>query len=329
MAVLVTGCAGLIGSQVAALLAEQGEEVVGVDNLNSYYLPRLKRHRLDGLAGRPGFRFVELDVTDGEAVEGLFAGQPFESVLHLAAMAGVRYSIRRPREYVLTNVLGTMNVLESMRRHQSGRLVLASTSSLYAGLGMPFVETLPVNEPLSPYAASKKGAEALAWTWHHLYGIHVAVVRYFTVYGPAGRPDMAYFRFIHQIESGQPLELFGDGSQARDFTHVRDIARGTVAARRSDGFEVYNLGGNDPLTVSTMIGMIEQITGKRAAINEQPFHNADMKATWANIDKAGAKLGWRPEIRLEEGLRDCVAWYRRHRELARDAVEAFSMTGGQ
>jgi nucleoside-diphosphate-sugar epimerase len=327
MALLVTGCAGLIGAQVTAQLLEQGETVVGVDNLNSYYLPQLKRHRLEPMLARSGFRFVEMDVTDAAALDQLVATQPFAAVLHLAAMAGVRYSIRSPRDYVLTNVLGTMNVLESMQRYGIGRMVLASTSSLYAGLQMPFVENLPVNQPLSPYAASKKGAEALAWTWHHLYGIHVAVVRYFTVYGPAGRPDMSYFRFIHQIESGMPLELFGDGSQARDFTHVRDIARGTVAALGSDGFEVYNLGGNDPLTVSTMIGMIEQITGKRAAIRELPFHHADMKATWANIDKAGTRLGWRPEIRLEEGLRECVGWYREHRDLARSAVEAFAMTG--
>jgi nucleoside-diphosphate-sugar epimerase len=183
---------------------------------------------------------------------------------------------------------------------------------------------LPVNTPLSPYAATKKSAESLAWTWHHLHNLDVSVLRYFTVYGEAGRPDMSYFRFIHQIENELPLELFGDGSQARDFTHVADIARGTIKAMQPVGYEVFNLGDSDPVTVSALIATIEDLTGKQARIQRRPFHNADMLATWANIDKAREQLDWEPTIGLTEGLQRCVNWYRSNQELAERAFASFS-----
>ncbi len=325
MAILVTGCAGLVGASTTALLLRQGMEVVGIDNLNDYYLLELKQHRLDALRGRPGFQFHRLDIEDAAAVDSLFDRHAFDAVIHLAARAGVRNSISNPRQYVATNVMGTTNVLEAIRRTDVPKMVLASTSSLYAGLEMPFAESLPVNTPLSPYAATKKAAESLAWTWHHLHQLDVSVVRYFTVYGPAGRPDMSYFRFIHQIASGSPLILYGDGSQARDFTHVDDIARGTVAALKPVGHEVFNLGGSDPVTVSCMIETIGQLTGKEAQIRHRPFHDADMLATWANNDKARLQLGWEPAIGLEQGLASCVQWYFENQELAALACESHGM----
>jgi nucleoside-diphosphate-sugar epimerase len=207
-----------------------------------------------------------------------------------------------------TNAQGTLNILELMKEHEVKKLVLASTISLYAGQEMPFVETLAVNEPISPYAATKKAAEAMAYTYHHLYKIDVSIVRYFTVYGNGSRPDMAQFRFMRWIDEEAPIELFGDGSQARDFTHVDDIARGTIAAAMKDvGFQVINLGGgNNPVSINKMIELLENLIDKKAIINNKPFHSADMKETWADISKAKELLDWQPQISLEEGLKLAV-----------------------
>lgn len=306
---LVTGCAGFIASRVAALLIQQGHEVVGVDNLNDYYDVSLKQHRLDALADER-FQFHEMDIEGAAEVLQLF-DKPFDAVVNLAARAGVRYSMENPHVYVRTNTIGTLNLLEAM--HQTGctKMVLASTSSLYAGGPMPFVETLPVNTPISPYAASKKAAEMLAHSHHHLYDIDVSICRYFTVYGPAGRPDMCVFRFIRWIDSGQPIELFGDGTQARDFTYVDDIARGTIAAIKDVGFEVFNLGGGgEPVSLLTLISKLEELLGKTARITHKEFHKADVKVTQANVSRAKDKLGWEPQVGLDEGLAACVEWYR-------------------
>jgi UDP-glucuronate 4-epimerase len=212
--------------------------------------------------------------------------------------------------YLSTNSHGTLNLLEMMRKHSVGKMVLASTSSLYAGQKMPFVEELPVNTPISPYAASKKAAEVMAYSYHYLFGIDVSVVRYFTVYGPAGRPDMSIFRFIKWIDEETPIELFGDGSQSRDFTYVDDIAAGTVKALRGVGYEIINLGGGkNPISMNYVIEKIGEHLGKKAIIDRKPFHKADMKATWADITKAGELLGWKPEVGLDEGLRRTVEWY--------------------
>ncbi len=319
--VLLTGAAGFIGARTAHLLLDRGCRVVGVDNLNDYYDVRLKEHRLQGLDARSGFHFVRGDIEDPELVESLFPGEKFDAVLNLAARAGVRYSMVNPRVYMTTNALGTLNLLESMRRHQVGKLVLASTSSLYAGQTMPFCESLPVNTPVSPYAASKKAAEVMAYTYHYLHGIDVSVVRYFTVYGPAGRPDMSVFRFIRWIDEGTPIELFGDGSQARDFTFVDDIAIGTVAAMKPLGFEVVNLGGgNQPVTMLAMIGILEELLGRKAVIDQQPMNKADVAATWADIGKAARLLGWKPEVSLREGLSRTVEWYLSNRDWVRQVT---------
>ena len=219
--------------------------------------------------------------------------------------------MENPFVYMTTNAMGSLNLLEEMRQRDVKKYVLASTSSLYAGQPMPFDEHLPVNTPISPYAASKKAAEVMAHAYHHLYGTDVSIVRYFTVYGPAGRPDMCIFRFIYWIDSGQPIELFGDGSQSRNFTYVDDIARGTIAAMKPVGYEIINLGGGkQPISLNQVISELEQRLGKTAQIEHKPFHAADIESTWASIDKAARMLDWQPQVSLAEGLDRCVGWYR-------------------
>ena len=316
--VLVTGAAGFIGSRTARFLLDEGREVVGVDNMNDYYDVRVKESRLKELEGAKGFTFLRTDIEDLPAMDALFAKHKFGAVVNLAARAGVRYSIENPFVYMTTNALGTLNLLECMRRYGVKKFVLASTSSLYAGQKMPFVETLPVNTPISLYAASKKAAEAMAYAYHHLHGIDVSVVRYFTVFGPAGRPDMSIFRFIKWIDEGTPIELFGDGSQSRDFTYVDDIARGTIAAMQPVGYEIINLGGgNEPITIKTMIETFENYLGKKAVIVQKPFNSADMKDTSADIAKAKKLLGWSPRIDPMEGFRRTLEWHVANREWIR------------
>lgn len=336
---LVTGVAGFIASRVAEMLLEQGHTVVGVDNLNDYYDVRLKDYRLSRLmdrgyslsadprksvyAAEPSpdnqqpltnnagtFRFRYLDIEHLDALDRLFRDHRFDAVFNLAARAGVRYSMENPHVYLSTNTQGTLNILECMRKHGVKRHVLASTSSLYAGCPMPFREDLPVNTPLSPYAATKKAAELMAYSYYKLYGLDTTVVRYFTVFGPAGRPDMSVFRFIKWIDEGRPIELFGDGTQSRDFTYVDDIARGTVLAAKSLGYEIVNLGGGrNPVSLQAVIASIELSLGKKAEINDKPFHIADIRETWADIRKAEALLGWAPEVAIGAGLHRTVEWY--------------------
>jgi nucleoside-diphosphate-sugar epimerase len=313
MKILVTGCAGFIGARVGEMLLERGDEVVGVDNLSDYYDVRLKEYRLGRLQKLEGFEFHRLDIEDKEALERVFAAHPFDAVINLAARAGVRASITSPRVYLTTNTLGTLNLLELMVEHGIGRFVMASTSSLYAGAKMPFVEAADVTHPISPYAATKLAAEALAQTWHHLHGINVAILRYFTVYGPAGRPDMSPFRFIEWTRRGEPIQLFGDGSQTRDFTYIDDIARGTVAALGVQGCEIFNLGGgNEPLSIRSMISTIEEALGQPARIDFLPGNNADMQDTSAEIAKARELLHWQPEIAPRDGLCRAVEWHRKN-----------------
>jgi len=311
MKLLVTGCAGFIGWRVAVRALEVGHEVVGVDNLNEAYDPRLKQWRLGDLAKREGFSFHRLDIEDLAALERLFREHAFEAVLHLAARAGVRQSLDNPWVYLSTNAQGTLNLLELMRRYGVPKMVLASTSSLYAGQPMPFVEDLPANEPLSPYAASKKAAEVMAYSYHHLYGLDVTVLRYFTVYGPAGRPDMSIFRFVWWLLADRPIVVYGDGTQRRDFTFVDDVARGTLAALNLQGFHLINLGSDKPHSLLEVIEMVETLTGKKAKLEHRPFHRADVKATWADISRARKLLGWEPRTSLEEGLAQTVEWMKK------------------
>jgi len=324
---LVTGCAGFIASRVTELLLEAGHVVVGVDELNDAYDPRLKQWRLARLEPHPRFRFHRLDIADAAAVDALFAADargadppqadrpPYAAVVNLAARAGVRPSVEAPGVYFRTNCQGTLNLLEACRRHGVGKFLLASTSSLYgAGNAVPYREDADTDRPLSPYAASKKAAEALAYTYHYLHGIDCSVPRYFTVYGPAGRPDMSVFRFVRRIAEGEPIVVFGDGSQQRDFTYVDDIARGTVAALRPLGYAVFNLGGDRPARLLDVVEQIASLLGTRAQIDYRPAHPADVPATWADVGRARELLGWKPQVSLEEGLRRTVAWYRDNRQ---------------
>jgi len=305
---LVTGCAGFIGWKVSEKLLERGYKVIGVDNLNDYYDVKVKKYRLNSLKNYPEFKFYEVDIENLEGLKEVFKKNSFDYVINEAARAGVIYSMENPYVYFTTNVLGTLNLLELCKEYGVKKFVLASTSSLYAGQKMPFNEDLPVNTPISPYAASKKSAEVLCYTYHYLYGIDVSIVRYFTVYGPAGRPDMSVFRFIKWILEDKPLEVFGDGSQSRDFTYVDDIAEGTILATRPLGYEIINLGNNRPHSLMEMIGLIERYTGKKARFEMRDFHKADMKATWADIGKAKSLLGWEPKVSLEEGIKRTVEW---------------------
>ena len=340
--VLVTGAAGFIGAKVVELLLDSGQSVIGVDNLNDYYDVRLKNYRINSLLGQAEphqpvafskdsgrlakadlsnelLSFYQADIEDKESVDALFGRHKFKSVLNLAARAGVRYSMENPHVYMTTNAIGTLNLLEGMRNNGVKKMVLASTSSLYAGQEMPFVETLPVNTPISPYAASKKAAEVMAYSYHNLYDLDISVVRYFTVFGPCGRPDMCMFRFAEWVEKGEPIELFGDGEQSRDFTYVDDIAKGTIAAQKEVGYEVINLGGgNNPVSINQIIGQIEAGLGKRGIVGRKPFHKADMMTTWADISKAKRLLDWEPDISVEEGIQKTVEWHKANRSWLND-----------
>jgi UDP-glucuronate 4-epimerase len=311
---LVTGAAGFIASQVSMQLLDQGDHVIGVDNLNDYYDVRLKNWRLEQLKAHPhaqNFSFACFDIEDQAKLGDLFKVEgPFDAVLNLAARAGVRYSMENPHVYLSTNAEGTLNLLECMRVKGCKKLVLASTSSLYAGQKMPFTEDLAVNEPLSPYAASKKAGELMAYSYHKLYQMDVSVVRYFTVFGPAGRPDMSPYRFIKWIAEEETIQMFGDGSQSRDFTYLDDIAGGTIAAIQDVGYEIINLGGGrNPVSLNTIISKLEILIGKQANIENKPFHIADIKETWADITKAKNLFNWEPQVTLDQGLEKSVQWY--------------------
>ncbi len=317
MRILVTGVAGFIGSYVARALLEQDHLVIGIDNLNSYYSPLLKHHRLSGLTTYPNFRFYPIDLTDYASLSGLFETEaPFDAVINLAARAGVRASLEDPLLYHHTNATGSLHLLELMRQKKCTRYILASTSSLYAGTPLPFTEDQPVNTPISPYAASKKAAEVMAYTYHYHYGFDVAILRYFTVYGPAGRPDMSIFRFIEWIYRGKPVHLYGDGSQSRDFTFVTDVAQGTIAALQVKGYEIFNIGGGKaPTSLRDVIDYIAQTIGRPPRIETHPLPKADILHTQADISKAQRLLGWTPQTDFWDGLQKTIEWHLNYRPL--------------
>lgn len=315
--VLLTGAAGFVASRAALELLKDGVEVIGFDNLNDAYDEKLKDHRLSELEKFPGFQLVEGDMGELSDLRPLFEAHDFDVVFNLGARAGVRYSIENPHVYMQSNAQGCLNILELMREFEVKKIVLASTSSLYAGHEMPFLESKAVDRPLSPYAASKKAAEVMCYTYHHLFGIDVTIFRYFTVYGPAGRPDMAPFRFIKWIEEGTPITVYGDGKQTRDFTYVDDIAHGTILGAKEVGYEIFNLGGGkEPVELIELIHMMEDRIGKKARIIWKDAHPADMMHTSANIDKAKQLLNWEPQTSLAEGLDLTVSWYEKNLEWA-------------
>jgi nucleoside-diphosphate-sugar epimerase len=321
---LVTGAAGFIGSKVAELLLARGDTVIGVDNMNDAYDVRLKKWRLETLEQIESFHFVHADISSRSAVDGVFGqhrNDGFDAVINLAARAGVRQSVDNPWVYYDTNATGTLNLLDACVRSGTQKFVLASTSSLYGTHNpRPYLEDADTDRPLSPYAASKKAAETIAYTYHYLHGLDVTVLRYFTVYGPAGRPDMSLFRFVQWIAEGRTVLVFGDGQQERDFTYVDDVARGTVAALVPAGYQIMNLGSDRPVVLMELIRLVEEFTGETAILEHRPRHPADVTATWANIDRARTKLGWEPQTSFREGVQNAVAWYTANRAWARDIV---------
>ncbi len=319
MNILVTGCAGFIGSYVCRQLVDEGDTVFGIDNVNDAYDPKLKRWRLEQLEGLEGFEWKQLDVTDQAGLAELFGANDFDCVVNLAARAGVRQSIQDPWAYFDTNVTGTINLLELCKEKSINRFVLASSSSVYGNAPMPFAENEVADRPLSPYAASKKAAEVLAHSYFHNNGIGATSLRFFTVFGPAGRPDMSIFRFVRWICEGDEVQVYGDGLQQRDFTYVEDIARGVVESTRRDlGYEIINLGSDRPVELLSVISRIEERSGKTARVLHGDADPADSKATHANISKASELLGWTAQVPVEEGIDRTVDWYLENRSWARE-----------
>lgn len=307
--ILVTGCAGFIGWKVSQILLEMDRKVIGIDNMNNYYDPALKKWRLNILKDYSNFSFYKLDIANYKRLKDIFKNNKINAVINLAARAGVRASVENPWVYLDTNTKGTLNLLECCREFKINKFILASTSSIYGLDEMPFKEEGKTDTPLAPYAATKKGAEALCYSYHYLYNLDITILRYFTVYGPAGRPDMSIFKFIRNIDAGTPIPVFGDGNQTRDFTYIDDIADGTIRALKPLGYEVINLGSDHPVKLNYVIKLLEKNLGKKAKRKNFPLHPADIKATWANIEKAKRLLGWKPKTSIEQGVEKTVKWF--------------------
>ena len=330
MKILVTGAAGFIGSHVTARLLDRGDEVVGLDNLNDYYDVRLKEARLARLAGRPGYRFVKADLADRPAMEALFAEVRPQRVVHLAAQAGVRYSLQNPHAYVESNLVGFVHILEGCRHHGIEHLVYASSSSVYvANTRMPFSVHDNVDHPLSLYAASKKANELMAHTYSHLYRLPTTGLRFFTVYGPWGRPDMAYYLFAKAILQGRPIDVFNGGQMRRDFTYIDDIVEGVLrvtdrvaqpnpgwSGERPDPgssaapYRIYNIGNNNPVELMHLIRVMEEAIGRKAEMRMLPMQPGDVPATYADVDDLMRDVGFKPATSIEEGVRRFVIWYK-------------------
>jgi UDP-glucuronate 4-epimerase len=330
--ILVTGAAGFIGMTTALRLLARGDQVVGLDNLNDYYEVSLKENRLKRLTALPGFRFVKLDVADRAGMETLFAAEKFDKVIHLAAQAGVRYSIQNPHAYVDSNLVGFINILEGCRHHQVQHLVYASSSSVYGGnTKMPFSEHDSVDHPVSLYAATKKANELMAHTYSHLYGLPTTGLRFFTVYGPWGRPDMALFLFTKAILEGRPIDVFNHGNMQRDFTYIDDIVEGVIRvmdrnatvnaeydpisadpASSNTPYRVFNIGNNNPVQLLDFIGAIENALGIKAEKRLLPMQDGDVPATYANTDLLNDWVGFVPGTSVQQGVNRFIAWYREY-----------------
>jgi UDP-glucuronate 4-epimerase len=317
---LVTGAAGFIGARTSELLVKDGHTVAGVDNLNQAYDLRMKEYRLNRLQATDGFTFHKLDISDKSIIEKL-KGEKFDGVINLAAWAGVRVSVENPWIYVESNMTGTLNMLELCRQTEIPKFVTASTSSIYGeDPPYPTPETASSSKPLQPYAASKKGAEAMAHAYHHLYGIDMTILRFFTVYGPAGRPDLSIFRFVQWISEGRPVRVNGDGEQSRGFTYIDDIARGVILALKPVGYEIVNLGGHEVITINNLIKLIEDVVGKKANVQYGPPNPADMRSNWADVNKAGKMFGWEPQYDMRTGIEELVKWYNEERAWVKDIL---------
>jgi UDP-glucuronate 4-epimerase len=336
--VLLTGCAGFIGFHVTQRLLQSGHEVIGIDNLNRFYNEGLKSARLEILKNDPGFKFIHADIADLNAVSDIFQHEEFALIVHLAAQAGVRYSLENPHLYVQSNLAGFVNIIEESRKKKLEHFVFASSSSVYgANEKTPFSETDNVDHPISLYAATKKSNELIAHVYAHLYGLPVTGLRFFTVYGPWGRPDMAIFKFCKAIHEGLPIEVYNQGQMHRDFTYIDDIVEGIVrvlakppGAQQSDtgsndvaaNYRVYNIGHNHPVELLKLIRVLENKIGKKANIKWLPMQPGDVPVTYADIDRLGKEVGYRPHTSIEEGVSRFVDWYREFYNLHSRAAAA-------
>ncbi len=324
MKILVTGACGFIGFHVSSALMDGGHEVDGLDVLSPYYAVSLKERRLDFLKQNPKFAFYRRDICDHDALLSLCRERAYDVVIHLAAQAGVRYSIDHPFEYATTNLTGHLSVLEACRhKDPQPLLVYASSSSVYGGnTKVPFTESDSVDQPVSLYAATKRADELMSATYAHLYGLRQIGLRFFTVYGPWGRPDMAYWKFTERVLRGQPIEVFNDGEMQRDFTFIDDVVKGVVACATKDSslpserpHRIYNIGNNKPVKLRDFIGLIEQATGRTAQCIMKPMQPGDVVATYANVDRLSEDYGFEPSTPLEDGLPKFVTWYREYHHI--------------
>ena len=316
---IVTGAAGFIGSNVSRQLLEDGHFVLGIDELNAAYDPKIKEWRKKKLEQYSNFSFVKQDISDLETMKEICKGRKYDAVFNLAARAGVRASLEDPHSFVNTNMTGTLNMLEICKQYDIPKFILASTSSVYGkDAPSPTPENAETSFPLQPYAASKKGAEAMCHAYHFLFGIDVTIFRYFTVYGPAGRPDMVMFRFGKWISEGEEVVIFGDGEQTRGFTYVDDIARGTIKGLKKTGFQVINLGGHESISINELVEIMEGMIGKKAQTQYYPAQKADMRSNLADVSKARDILDWKPTVSLQEGIQNLVDWYKEEREWVKD-----------
>src|SRR5688572_20072884 len=313
--ILVTGAAGFIGSHAAQALSQQGYNVIGVDNFCDFYDRSWKEMNLKSI--RAPIDVEEIDITDGDAIDRLVAQTKPAAILHLAAMAGVRPSIEQPAYYARVNVEGTTHLLQAAVKHNVGKFLFASSSSVYGNAAkVPFSEEDAVEEPISPYAATKRAGELICYTYWHLYKLPTFCLRFFTVYGPRQRPDLAIHKFTRLITRGEPVPFFGDGSTSRDYTFVDDIVSGILAAHeRSSGYRIYNLGGSVPVTLSNLIAELEKAIGKPAILDKRPAQAGDVERTYADLTRARTELGYAPKVSLADGLKQFVEWYREFGDL--------------
>ncbi|HIJ52897.1 MAG TPA: NAD-dependent epimerase/dehydratase family protein [Planctomycetes bacterium] len=311
MKVLITGAAGFIGSHLCERLLDDGRQVVGVDNFDDFYDPQIKRRNIEGCLKNKNFQLIEADIRDGSAMDDA-VGDSVDIIVHLAARAGVRPSIAQPLLYADVNINGTTVLLEAAKEQRIGKFIFGSSSSVYGNnKKVPFSEDDNVDFPISPYAATKKACELICHTYHHLYGISVTCLRFFTVYGPRQRPDLAIHKFAGLIEQEKPIPVYGDGTMSRDFTYIDDIINGTIAAmQKCAGFNIYNLGESRPITVNDLVTEIEKALGKKAIKEHVPLQPGDVERTYADITKAVSELGYNPKTKIEDGLAKFVTWLR-------------------
>jgi len=313
MKILVTGGAGFVGSHLIEALLAEGHEIVCVDNMNDYYDPSLKHARLERFQKK--ITFYQIDISDMSALEDVFKNHTFDSIAHLAAQAGVRYSLEQPLVYVDSNVRGTVCVFECAQKYGVKNIVMASSSSVYGEVGgsESFSENMSVEKPISVYAATKRATELLAYTYHHLYGLNITSLRFFTAFGPYGRPDMALFKFVSNMLADKPIDVYGDGNQERDFTYVSDIVAGFVLALKKPlGLSILNLGAGNPISLNQFITATEEVLGRKAQRNMLPAQPGDVPRTSADIRKAADEIGYKPEVSIKEGIGMFVQWYREY-----------------